>query len=213
MFLVRREGRLQRARPAKPLQPGRDLGIIQVRIVAAGRADELERIAVAAFYPAVHDADRLAPEACCPAMARLASKWQRHIALSMSAQPQITGPGLATWGRRGYSRSGDRLITGRDIQVCFTHSIPTAKVRSSVTLKNSIRAGSRTEEAQVETDNAGLLVFPHAAAGRHQIGAVARVNASGGAPSRPGDFSNPHTSVAALARRSKTAGPMIGTGR
>ena len=135
MFLVHREGRLQRARPAKPLQPGRELGIIQVRIVAAGRADELERIAVAAFYPAVHDADRLAPEACCPAMAGLASKWQHHIALSTSAQPPIMGPGLATCGRRGDFESGDRLFTGRDIQIWVTHSISTAEVWSSVSRK------------------------------------------------------------------------------
>ena len=75
-------------------------------------------------------------------MAGLANKWQRHIALSISAQPQITGPGLATRGRRGDFRSGDKLITGRDIQVRVTHSIPTAEVRSSVTLENIIRAGS-----------------------------------------------------------------------
>ena len=31
-------------------------------------------------------------------MAGLASKGQRHIALSMNAQPRMTDPGLATWG-------------------------------------------------------------------------------------------------------------------
>ena len=65
----------------------------------------------------------------------LASRRRRHIALSMTAQPQITGPGLATCWRRGDVESGDRLIAGRDIQIWVTHSIPTAEVWSSVSQK------------------------------------------------------------------------------
>jgi hypothetical protein len=48
----------------------------------------------------VHDADRLAPQACCPAMARLPSKRQRHDALVVSAQPRVTG-------RTQFARCGD----------------------------------------------------------------------------------------------------------
>src|ERR1039458_7277368 len=86
-----RNARLQRVRPADPLQPGRDLGVIEVGMVAAAGADELKCAGVAAFHPAVHDADRLAPQACGPAMARLASKRQRHDALIVNAQPRVTG--------------------------------------------------------------------------------------------------------------------------
>ena len=39
-----------------------DLGVTQVGMIAALATGELEHIGVAAFQPAVHDADRLAPE-------------------------------------------------------------------------------------------------------------------------------------------------------
>jgi len=45
-----------RVRPADPLKPERDLGVIQVRVIAALAADELKRVGVAAFHPALHDA-------------------------------------------------------------------------------------------------------------------------------------------------------------
>src|SRR5208283_310600 len=65
------QGRRQRARPAEPLQPRRDLGVIHVRIIAAARADELEHAGMAAFGAAVGDAGRLAPHERRPAMAGL----------------------------------------------------------------------------------------------------------------------------------------------
>ena len=49
---IRRPGRLHRARPADPLQPGRDLTVIQAGIIAAVQADELEHIGAAAFRSA-----------------------------------------------------------------------------------------------------------------------------------------------------------------
>ena len=45
-------------RPAKPLKPPRDLGVIQVPAIAAVRADNLIHVGVAAFETAVHDTDR-----------------------------------------------------------------------------------------------------------------------------------------------------------
>ena len=117
-----RNARLQRVRPADPLQPGRDLGVIEVGMVAAAGADELKCAGVAAFHPAVHDADRLAPQACGPAMARLASKRQRHDALIVNAQPRVTG--MTLFARRGDGAQMTRMPrTCHDIQVSgATHS-------------------------------------------------------------------------------------------
>jgi hypothetical protein len=55
------------------------------------RRRRLKYTGVAVFDPAVHDADRLAPQACCSAMARLPAKRQRHDALIVNAQPRVTG--------------------------------------------------------------------------------------------------------------------------
>jgi hypothetical protein len=46
------KGRPYRAGPTQPLKPGRDLGVIQIRVVAAVAADELEQPGVAAFATA-----------------------------------------------------------------------------------------------------------------------------------------------------------------
>ena len=53
-------------RPADLLKPWGDLRVIQVGIVTAVAADELERVCVASWL-AVHDAGRLAPEDQRPA--------------------------------------------------------------------------------------------------------------------------------------------------
>jgi hypothetical protein len=47
-------------------------------MIAAARADELEHAGVAALDAAIHDADRLAPHECRPAMAGLPSKREYH---------------------------------------------------------------------------------------------------------------------------------------
>jgi hypothetical protein len=89
--VVCRQCRLQGVRPAELLKLRRDLGVIQVWMVAATRADELKRVGVAAFHPALDDTDRLAPDARRPAMAGLASKRERHRdALRTDAQPRVT---------------------------------------------------------------------------------------------------------------------------
>jgi hypothetical protein len=53
---------VQLVRPAEPLKPCRDLGVVKVGIVAAIAADDLEHAGVAAFAAALNDAGRLAPE-------------------------------------------------------------------------------------------------------------------------------------------------------
>jgi hypothetical protein len=60
-------------------------------MITAARADQLEQFGVAAFHPAVHDADRLTPQARRPAVAGLTSQGQRHGILVGSAQPRVAG--------------------------------------------------------------------------------------------------------------------------
>ena len=56
VLLIPGNARPHRVRPADPLKPGRDLGVIQVRVIATLAADELKRVGIAAFHPALHDA-------------------------------------------------------------------------------------------------------------------------------------------------------------
>src|SRR6266568_9652235 len=53
VVLIHCKARLQRVRPADPLQPRGDLGVIQVGMIAAPAVDELEPVGVTAFHPAV----------------------------------------------------------------------------------------------------------------------------------------------------------------
>ena len=110
---VSRKARLQRVWPAKPLEPGRDLGVVQVRMVAAAWADELEPIGVAAFHPAVHYGHRLAPQACRLAMAGLAGHRKCRGISGVTVQPGITGTVPATRSR-GDFRTARAPMTGRD---------------------------------------------------------------------------------------------------
>jgi hypothetical protein len=75
-------------------------------MVAAAGADQLEHVGIAAFKAAGHDTDRLAANECCPAVARLTGKRQRHDGVGADNQPRITvimlGP--LRWGRQD---SGD----------------------------------------------------------------------------------------------------------
>jgi hypothetical protein len=73
VLLIRGKARPHRVRPADALKPGRDLGVIQVRVIAAFVADEFKRPGVAACYRALHDVGRLAPQARRAAVAGLAS--------------------------------------------------------------------------------------------------------------------------------------------
>jgi hypothetical protein len=90
VLVIRFQGRFERERPAKPLKLRRDLGVIHIWIIAAARADELEGAGVAALDAAVHDADRLAPHECRPAMAGLPGKREYHPDYRPQAQPRVT---------------------------------------------------------------------------------------------------------------------------
>jgi hypothetical protein len=80
-----------RVRPADPLKPGRDLAVIQVRVIAALAADELKRVGEAALCPALHDADRPAPQARRAAVAGLTSRRKCREILVVTARRRVTG--------------------------------------------------------------------------------------------------------------------------
>jgi hypothetical protein len=91
VLLQRRQGGQHRVRPADLLQPGRDLGVIQVWVIAAVTADELNRGGKATFRSALHDARRLAPQAHRTAVAGLASRREVVETLIVAARPRVTG--------------------------------------------------------------------------------------------------------------------------
>ena len=105
----------QRARPAEPLKPDWDLGVIQARIIAAVGADDLEQVGVAVLRPAVHDPDRLASQARRCAMAGLTGG-RGH--LGVSARPRaagMTGPAAPAGRSLAVPDSTERiseLVTG-----------------------------------------------------------------------------------------------------
>jgi hypothetical protein len=82
VLLICGKARPHRVWPADPLKPGRDLGVIQVRVIAA-LADELKSVGVAAFYPALHDAGRAAPQGRRAAVAGLTSRREGRQTLVM----------------------------------------------------------------------------------------------------------------------------------
>ena len=90
MLVIRGKARRHRVRPADPLQPRRDLGVVQAGIVAAVTADELERAAITACHPALHEQFRLAPQNRRTAVAGPASKRKCHGILGVKAQPRVT---------------------------------------------------------------------------------------------------------------------------
>ena len=61
-----------------------------MRVITALTADELERIGVTAFHPAIHNAGRLAPQARPTTVARLASKREPAHAMAVDAQPRVS---------------------------------------------------------------------------------------------------------------------------
>jgi hypothetical protein len=63
VFLVGGQTGLHRVRPANAPQPGRHLGVVQIQVITAVAADELELAGVTAFQPALHPAGRLAAQA------------------------------------------------------------------------------------------------------------------------------------------------------
>jgi hypothetical protein len=84
------QGLLKHVRPAQPLKPRRDLGVIQVRMIAAAGADQLVHVGVAALDTAGHDADRLAPQDRLAAVTGLTGGRGSRDLLSRDAQPPVT---------------------------------------------------------------------------------------------------------------------------
>ena len=73
VFLICGDARSDWVWPADLLELGGHMVVIQVGVVTAVAADELERVGVAALRPAINDAGRLAPENQRPTMPRLAT--------------------------------------------------------------------------------------------------------------------------------------------
>jgi hypothetical protein len=71
-----------RVRPADPPKLGRDLGVVQVGMVTAVAADDLECVGVAAFRLAPDEADRLAAEDDRPAEPELITGHHVLIAIA-----------------------------------------------------------------------------------------------------------------------------------
>src|SRR6185437_5472451 len=91
------------------MKPRCDLGVIHVRVIAAARADEFERFGVAAFEAAVHDADRLAPHECRPAVTGLPGEREYHPDPRPHPQPRVMAI-MQTRGRdSGQAGNGHRV--------------------------------------------------------------------------------------------------------
>jgi hypothetical protein len=114
MDVIRGQASLKRVRPAKPLKPPRDLGVIQVPMIAAVGADELEYVGVAAFETTVHDADRLAPQDRPAAVSGLTGGRGCHDGLGHDAQPRITAI------TRARCRNGGRTATSHEVRIART---------------------------------------------------------------------------------------------
>jgi hypothetical protein len=57
----------------------RDVPVVHIRVITALTANELKRVGVAAFHPALHDAGRLA------------GKRESAHAMVVNAQPRVSG--------------------------------------------------------------------------------------------------------------------------
>ncbi len=112
--MIRSQALLERARPAKPPKPRRDLEIIQIGTIAAAGADKLIHVVVAALDTAVHDAGRLIPQERRGAVAGLPGERGPGDAIGSGTHPRVTAI-MGTWrgdGRRMCNWSG----TGHDVR-------------------------------------------------------------------------------------------------
>ncbi len=121
MLRICRQARLQRVRPADPLQPRRDLGVFPIGMITAGTADDLVHAGVAGLAFLRHP-DQLPPQARCPARAGLASKGQRHHILGVHEHPRV--PVITLFARCGdRAQTSARPGTGHDVRIsCTAHS-------------------------------------------------------------------------------------------
>ena len=112
--MIRSQALLERARPAKPPKPRRDLEVIQVGTIPAARADELIHVVVAALDPAVHDAGRLAPQDRRGAVAGLPGERGPGDTVEPGKHPRVTA-NMEVWCEDG-RRTGNRSSTGYDVR-------------------------------------------------------------------------------------------------
>lgn len=103
VLVIRGQGRRQRPRPAERLKPRWDVQEIHPRMIPAAGTDELKRVGVAAFHPAIYEADRLSPQEGGPAMPGLTGQREHQEDLSTDTQPRV-----AAFVRH---RRGDRVRT------------------------------------------------------------------------------------------------------
>ena len=87
-------------------------------MVAAAGADELEHTGIAAFDATVHDADRLAPHECRPAVAGLTDKRECHTDYRSHAQPRVTA--IVQMRRGDGGRTDNRFGTDHGVRVTKT---------------------------------------------------------------------------------------------
>ncbi len=142
MFLIRGEALVHRAGPAEQLKPVRDFGVIQVGMVAAVGADELEAFGVAAFHPTLHDTERLAPEARGGAMAGLARSGNTRNGSSIDTGLRSSGTARAVPDRRTGGGTS-RFAAIRDDQIFAAHSCPQA--RSSIVIARGVRGSGQRD--------------------------------------------------------------------
>ena len=116
--MIRGQALLQRARPAKPPKPRRDLEVIQVGTVAAAGADELIYVVAAALDTAVHDAGRLSPQDRRGAVAGLPGERRHGDAVEPGTHPRVTAIMRAQSGDG--RRPGNRSGTGHDVRGAST---------------------------------------------------------------------------------------------
>jgi hypothetical protein len=118
MLGICRKARLQRVWPADLLKPGWDVGVIQIGMITAVTADDLEEAGVVACA-GISDPGRLPPQARCPAMAGLSSRRQWHGIVGVGTGPAVTG--ITPLGRSGDgTQMSGRSGTRHDIRLIGT---------------------------------------------------------------------------------------------
>ena len=87
-------------------------------MIAAAGAEHLVHTGVATLDTAVHDADRLAPHECRPAMAGLPDERECHPDRGSHAQPRVTA--IAPTRRWDDGQTDTRSGTGHNFRVTRT---------------------------------------------------------------------------------------------
>ena len=123
MLGICRKARLPCVRPADLLEPGWEIGVFQVGMVAAVTTDQLERAGVAA-HALMRDPDRLPPQGCRPTVAGLARPGRYHNTVRVNARRRVTGMTIFT-RCRDEVQTNRRPSTGHDARVfSTTHATP-----------------------------------------------------------------------------------------